>query len=172
MILRGENMVDFSENRANLASSDLKDGISYEPISEEIANKILQELKEKDEDSSMRVSFDELSNAIVKEYVANIGNREMALQEDEAMNNLINYYRERAKEFDANGDGALNIDEYTQMFKAMFAKAEKEIKSSKSTLDKKVKLEEPIFESSAVKFEKAFETGKKSAEIVDNFVKE
>lgn len=148
--------------------------IAYEPVSEELANKILNDFERQDSDSSMRVSFDELSNAIIKEYVANEGKKNLALQEGEAINNLLNYYRERAKEFDSSEDGAINIDEYETMLRDKIQRAVDELKKSKSSSIsyKDIVSAESVCDSSAVKFEKAFDTAKKSAEIVDRFVEE
>ena len=167
-------MFEFGGNDVRAVSGNLSEDIAYKPVSEEIANKILQDFSEKNENSSMRVSFDELSNAIIKEYVANEGKKDLANQEGEAMNNLLNYYRIRAKEFGI--DGECSIEEYESMFKEKFAQAEKELKNNKMNKTNKTnsstKQDETICESSAVKFEKTFETGKKSAEIVDKFVQD
>ena len=50
---------------------------------------------------------------------------------------LLHYYQERAKEFDANGDGALNIDEYTAMFREKFEEAEREAAARADSKDDK-----------------------------------
>ena len=166
-------MVDFSDDISKL-SGDVSNQNLQEVVSAEVAKKILLDFMEKDTDASMRVSFDELSNAIIREYVANgyrISDKEAA---GTTITDLLNYYQERAKEFDLNGDGALNIDEYTAMFKEKFEKAEKELMYAKATDKSNITDDSSDFvcESSAVKFEKTFETGKKSAEIVDKFVEE
>ena len=132
-------MVEFDGNvsstRGNVPSSG--EGYGSEPITEKIAKKILIDFKKKDTDSSMRVSFDELSNAIIKEYVDNGYKRTDNHAPGETIADLLNYYQERAKEFDANGDGALNIDEYTAMFREKFEEAEREAAARADSKDDK-----------------------------------
>lgn len=169
-------MVEFNGkvSGANSVGANQGGPKSQDSISAEVAKKILIDFKQKDTDTSMRVSFDELSNAIIKEYVANGYKRTDAHTPGETITDLLNYYQERAKEFDANGDGALNIDEYTAMFREKFEQAEKELAAQKS--NGKVSditpsaQSENSYESSAVRFEKTYSTGQKSAQIVDNFV--
>lgn len=121
-------MVEFDGNVSGSRGSTPRkpEGYGSEPLTEEIAKKILIDFKKKDTDESMRVSFDELSNAIIKEYVDNGYKRTDNHAPGETIADLLNYYQERAKEFDANGDGALNIDEYTAMFREKFEEAERE----------------------------------------------
>ena len=139
ILIKGENMVEFdgnvSSSRGNVPSSG--EGYGSEPLTEKIAKKILIDFKKKDTDSSMRVSFDELSNAIIKEYVDNGYKRTDPHKPGETITDLLHYYQERAKEFDANGDGALNIDEYTAMFREKFEEAEREAAARADSKDDK-----------------------------------
>ena len=168
-------MVEFdgnvSSSRGNVPSSG--EGYGSEPLTEKIAKKILIDFKKKDTDSSMRVSFDELSNAIIKEYVDNGYKRTDPHKPGETITDLLHYYQERAKEYDANGDGALNIDEYTAMFREKFEQAEKEAEQNRNIppADNKT-VAANNYDSSAVKFEKNYATGKKSSEIINKFVEE
>lgn len=137
-------MVEFdgnvSSSRGNVPSSGEGYGsepLTSEPLTEKIAKKILIDFKKKDTDSSMRVSFDELSNAIIKEYVDNGYKRTDPHEPGETITDLLHYYQERAKEFDANGDGALNIDEYTAMFREKFEEAEREAAARADSKDGK-----------------------------------
>ena len=132
ILIKGENMVEFDGNVSGRKSvnSNNTSGYGQEQITEEIAKKILIDFKKKDTDASMRVSFEELSNAIIKEYVDNGYKRTDTHNQGETITDLLNYYQERAKAFDANGDGALNIDEYTAMFREKFEEAEKATKKS------------------------------------------
>ena len=125
-------MVEFDGNVSGRKSvnNNNTSGYGQEQITEEIAKKILIDFKKKDTDASMRVSFEELSNAIIKEYVYNGYKRTDTHNQGETITDLLNYYQERAKAFDANGDGALNIDEYTAMFREKFEEAEKATKKS------------------------------------------
>ncbi len=168
-------MVDFNGNVSSSRGSvpQKAEGYGSNPLTEEIAKKILIDFKQKDTDTSMRVSFDELSNAIIKEYVANDYKRTDAHKQGETIADLLNYYQERAKEYDANGDGALNIDEYTAMFREKFEQAEKEAEQNRNIppADNKT-VAANNYDSSAVKFEKNYATGKKSSEIINKFVEE
>ncbi len=128
-------MVEFDGNVSGSRGSTPRkpEGYGSEPLTEEIAKKILIDFKKKDTDTSMRVSFDELSNAIIKEYVDNGYKRTDAHAQGETIADLLNYYQERAKEYDANGDGALNIDEYSAMFREKFEEEEKASKKPPAT---------------------------------------
>lgn len=169
-------MSEFNGNasEANSVGANQEGAKSQDSISAEVAEKILIDFKQKDTDNSMRVSFDELSNAIIKEYVANGYKRTDANTPGETIADLLNYYQERAKVFDANGDGALNIDEYIAMFREKFEQAEKELAAQKSSgkISDITPSAQPenSYESSAVRFEKTYSTGQRSAQIVDNFV--
>lgn len=120
-------MVEFDGNVSGSRGSTPRkpEGYGSGPLTEEIAKKILIDFKKKDTDTSMRVSFDELSNAIIKEYVDNGYKRTDPHEPGETITDLLHYYQERAKEYDANGDGALNIDEYSAMFREKFEEEEK-----------------------------------------------
>lgn len=132
-------MVEFNGNvgRTNGGQPQREDS-SQEPISAQIAKKILIDFNKKDADQSMRVSFEELSNAIIKEYVANGYQRKDPHVAGETITDLLNYYQERAKEFDVNGDGALNIDEYTAMFREKFEQAKREAEANRKNENMKV----------------------------------
>lgn len=133
-------MVEFNGNvgRTNGGQPQREDS-SQEPISAQIAKKILIDFNKKDADQSMRVSFEELSNAIIKEYVANGYQRKDPHVTGETITDLLNYYQERAKEFDVNGDGQLNIDEYTAMFREKFEQAKREAESNGKNKNMKVR---------------------------------